>query len=302
MVIPLGTREVEAYVPPPWQFDKVLYIEKEGLEAQLAPYRLGQRYDMAIIFGKGYAATACRNLLARSDIRDMKIFVLHDADLGGYNIARTLAEATRRMPNHSVDVIDLGLTVPQAIEFGLETENFTRRRSCRPIWNSTRLRSNGSPANRYKPGTASVTTSAGVANSTRSPATSSPSSSRPVCNGTARPRNSCLLRMCWPCMRVWSATWRSPRLVERELKRMVDIDQVVRQLVAGHPGLADINEAGVRDTFTGNPTQSWRSSSEQLVRENIDAVDGLADAVRAQLAEQLAASMNDDDGETGERP
>ena len=89
-VIRLGTREVEAYIRPTWQFDKILYVEKMGLAAQLAPYQLGQRYDMAIIFGQGYAATACRDLLARSDIRDMKIFVLHDADIGGYNIARTL--------------------------------------------------------------------------------------------------------------------------------------------------------------------------------------------------------------------
>ena len=66
--------------------------------------------------------------MARSDIRDMKIFVLHDADLDGYNIARTLGEATRRMPNHNVDVIDLGLTVPQAIEYELETEKFTRKK------------------------------------------------------------------------------------------------------------------------------------------------------------------------------
>ena len=53
-----------------------------------------------------------------------------------------------------------------------------------------------------------------------------------------------------------------------------------------------------RDTFTDDPTRSWRSSAEQLVDEDIDAADGLADAVRAQLAEQLSASMNDDDGET----
>ena len=83
---------------------------------------------MAIIYGKGYAVTACRDLLARSEIRDMKIFVLHDADIDGYNIARTLGEATRRMPDHNVDVIDLGLTVPQAIEYGLETEKFTRKK------------------------------------------------------------------------------------------------------------------------------------------------------------------------------
>ncbi|HTY27699.1 MAG TPA: hypothetical protein VMD51_06065, partial [Mycobacterium sp.] len=111
-VIPLGTREVESYHPPPWQFDKVLYIEKTGLAAQLAPYQLGQRYDLAVIFGNGYSPTACRELLSRSEIRDMMLFVLHDADIDGYNIARTLGEATRRMPNHHVEVIDLGLTVP----------------------------------------------------------------------------------------------------------------------------------------------------------------------------------------------
>ena len=128
-VIPLGTREVEEYTLPPWQFDKILYIEKKGLRAQLEPYQLGERYDMAVIGGQGYAVKACRDLLARSDIRDMKIFVLHDADLDGYNIARTLGEVTRRMPYHSVDVIDLGLTVPQAIEYGLETDQFTRRKA-----------------------------------------------------------------------------------------------------------------------------------------------------------------------------
>lgn len=117
-VIRLGTREVEAYELPEWQFDKILYIEKEGLEAQLAPYRLGRRYDMAIIYGNGYSPTACRNLLARSEVRELKLFVLHDADIGGYNIARTLGEATKRMPDHDIVVIDLGLAVPQAIELG----------------------------------------------------------------------------------------------------------------------------------------------------------------------------------------
>ena len=46
-VTQLGTREVRDYTLPQWQFDKVLYIEKTGLQAQLAPYQLGQKYDMA---------------------------------------------------------------------------------------------------------------------------------------------------------------------------------------------------------------------------------------------------------------
>jgi DNA topoisomerase VI subunit A len=124
---------VHAYIPLAWQFDKVLYIKKEGLEAQLAPDQLGQRYDMAIIYGKGFAVTACRELLALLEIREMmKIFVLHDADINGYDIARTLGEATRRMPNHYVDVIDLSLTMPQAVEFGLETRRSLAASRCRP--------------------------------------------------------------------------------------------------------------------------------------------------------------------------
>ena len=86
-------------------------------------------------------------------------------------------------------------------------------------------------------------------------------------------------------------------LVWAELADMVDIDAVVRQLVADYPDLADVDEARVRDAFTDDPTRSWRSVAQQLVHEDIDAADGLADAVRAQLAEQLA-----DDDETGGPP
>ena len=59
----------------------------------------------------------------------MKIFALHDAGPAGYNIGRTLGEATDRMPHHSVDVIDLGLTVDTAIGLGLEPEEFVRDRA-----------------------------------------------------------------------------------------------------------------------------------------------------------------------------
>ena len=200
-IIRLGTREVAAYIPPSWQFDKVLYIEKEGLEAQLAPYRLGQRYDMAIIYGKGFAVTACRELLALLEIREeMKIFVLHDADINGYDIARTLGEATRRMPNHNIDVIDLGLTVPQAIEYGLETEQFTRRKALpadlelddaalewftgtpiqagygKPHYECTRCELNAFSADQLA------------------------ELSRPACNATTPQRNSCRRRKYWPSM------------------------------------------------------------------------------------------------------
>ena len=92
-------------------------------------------------------------------------------------------------------------------------------------------------------------------------------------------------------------------LVTQELASMVDIDAVVRQLLADRPDLVDVDEARIRDTFTDNPTRSWRSSAGQLVAEDIDAVRRSHRMLSAQqVAEQLAASMNDDGDETDERP
>ncbi|MCI4674786.1 ATP-binding protein [Candidatus Mycolicibacterium alkanivorans] len=297
-VIPLGTREVEAYTPPPWQFDKVLYVEKKGLAAQLAPYRLGERYDMAVIFGQGYAPTACRNLLARSDVRDMKLFVVHDADPSGYDIARTLAEATRRMPDHTIDVIDLGLTVPQAIAHGLETEKFTRKKelpadleldAAALEWftgtptsagygsfhhECRRCELNAFSADQLAEFIEAGLQSAGATTKLVPPAE--------VLDGYVRAvRDETLTELVWA-----------------ELAGMVDVDAVVRQLIDNHPELADAREARVRESFTGDPYQSWRSATEHLVRDDINAADDLDGSVRALLAEQLAAPAGD--SETGD--
>ena len=50
-----------------------------------------------------------------------------------------------------------------------------------------------------------------------------------------------------------------------------------------------------------NVDMVWAEIAEQLVSQDIDAVDGLVDAIREQIAEKLSASMNDDGDETDER-
>jgi hypothetical protein len=122
----LGTREVAAYVPPAWTYDKILVVEKAGLWPVLEAARIADRYDMAVVTSEGFAAEAPRDLLAELRSQDMTIFVLHDADHCGYNIARTLGEETERMPGHHIDVIDLGLTVEAAIGLGMDPEPYTR--------------------------------------------------------------------------------------------------------------------------------------------------------------------------------
>lgn len=126
----LGTREVDNYVLPLHLYNKILYTEKQGLWEYLQFGKFAERYDMAIIMGQGYATEAVRTLIERADKeRNYRVFVLHDADPDGYNIARTLREETARMPGYKVDVIDLGLTYDDAMAMGLKPEKFSRKKA-----------------------------------------------------------------------------------------------------------------------------------------------------------------------------
>lgn len=126
--IALGTREVADYSFPEYTFNKILYVEKEGEWPKLQAARLAERYDMAVASAKGYPVEAVRELFKQAERGDCQLFVFHDADIDGYEIARVLREATRRMPNHSVEVLDIGLTVEDALEMGLDSEPFSRKK------------------------------------------------------------------------------------------------------------------------------------------------------------------------------
>lgn len=126
--VALGTRQILAYEFPEYTFDKILYVEKEGEWPKLQAARLAERYDMAIASAKGYPVEAVRELFSRAEGGEYQLFCFHDADIDGYNIARVMREATRRMPHHSVEVIDIGLTVEDALEMGLDSEPFSRKK------------------------------------------------------------------------------------------------------------------------------------------------------------------------------
>ncbi len=126
--VAIGTREIAAYEFPEYSFDKILYVEKEGEWPKLQAARLAERYDMAVASAKGYPVEAVRELFARAEGGDYQLFVFHDADIDGYEIARVLGQETRRMPNHSVEVIDIGLSVEDALELDLDPEPFSRKK------------------------------------------------------------------------------------------------------------------------------------------------------------------------------
>jgi hypothetical protein len=100
------------------RFSSALFIEKEGFTEILKDAGIQERYDIALMSTKGLpvkAACDLANALARKAVT---IYVLHDFDLAGFKIVKTLREGTR-MAN-GTDVIDLGLRFEDVAE--LESE------------------------------------------------------------------------------------------------------------------------------------------------------------------------------------
>jgi hypothetical protein len=124
----LGTVEVANYEIPDWEYDKILYIEKEGFRQIFDAVELGQRYDMALMTAKGFATRAAKQLLDNASGKGITVLVAHDADISGYEIARTLESETRTTRGMYIKVTDLGLTVQEALEMGLQSEGVVIRK------------------------------------------------------------------------------------------------------------------------------------------------------------------------------
>jgi hypothetical protein len=165
VVVPLGTLDVRSYlgkvqrhsVPevelaiaggggfptcgPAHRFQAILFIEKEGFMPLFKAVNLAERYDLAIMSTKGLSVTASRVLVDRlcGEYR-IPLLVLHDFDKAGFSIVGTLRRSTRRYEFElDVEVIDLGLRLPNVQKCGLTSESVFYGKSS-PDWN---LRTNG---------------------------------------------------------------------------------------------------------------------------------------------------------------
>lgn len=130
---PLGDRELRDWVFPEHRYNKILVIEKTGVWRSMKErggLEFARRHDMLILVSVGYTTEAIRLLVAKGQAGEgYQLFVWHDADIDGYNIARTLREQTKRMPEHRVAVHDLGLFLEPAIDAGWMAETFTRKKA-----------------------------------------------------------------------------------------------------------------------------------------------------------------------------
>lgn len=133
--ITLGTLMVEEYERPPWTFNKLLYIEKEGAQEALKQDRWAERHDCAVMSSKGFSTRAARDLIDKLVEHDepVEVFCVHDADSSGTMIYQTLQEATKARGARKVRIINLGLEPWEAVAMGLEVETLEEAKRQKPV-------------------------------------------------------------------------------------------------------------------------------------------------------------------------
>jgi hypothetical protein len=123
--VPLGTLFVEDYDRPEWVFNKVLYIEKEGLFSILKYEKWPERHDCALMTSKGQGTRAAKDLidLLASTGEPCEFYIIHDADAAGTMIYECLQEATAARGARKVKIVNLGLEPREGRDLGLAVED-----------------------------------------------------------------------------------------------------------------------------------------------------------------------------------
>lgn len=82
---------------PAGRYGAALFVEKEGFTPILEAARISERFDIAPLSTKGMSVTAARMLIDELCGRlGLRLFVLHDFDITGFSILKTLTESGRR--------------------------------------------------------------------------------------------------------------------------------------------------------------------------------------------------------------
>lgn len=116
---------------PANRYSAVIFIEKEGFGELFRAAGIAERYDVAIMSTKGMSVTASRTLIASLHV---PVLVLHDFDQAGFAIIGTLRRSTRRFRYHGKPhVIDIGLTLDDIEQYGLEAEYQQLRQSAEAL-------------------------------------------------------------------------------------------------------------------------------------------------------------------------
>jgi hypothetical protein len=145
--ITLGDLMVEAYERPSWNFNKVVFIEKEGFSEALKDARWAERHDCMLMSSKGFTTGAAKDLVDKLAEHDepVTIFCVHDADASGTQIYQTFQEETRARGARKIQIENIGLEPWEAIDLGLEVEEVEEKDKRKPVANYVQEREDTAP-------------------------------------------------------------------------------------------------------------------------------------------------------------
>ena len=101
----------------------LLVIEKEGFQPIIDAAQIREKYDLAVLVTKGHSVIAARAMIDRHAAAGIPILVAHDLDRAGLQIFGSLgSDSNRYRFTNRPDLRRLGLTLPQVVAMGLQTE------------------------------------------------------------------------------------------------------------------------------------------------------------------------------------
>jgi hypothetical protein len=103
------------------RYDKVLYIEKTGFNEVFLAEGIQKKYNILIVSGQGYGSRSARRLLYELQQKGLKIFCMHDLDVYGVNIYRSLGVANDKF-KHDIEIADLGVTPSDVERYNIKPE------------------------------------------------------------------------------------------------------------------------------------------------------------------------------------
>ena len=110
---------------PEGRYGGVLFVEKEGFMPLMKAAKIGERFDLAITSSKGMSVTAARELIDHVCGKlGLPLYLLHDFDIAGFSIAKTLTASSRRywFRHRIKTIVDMGLRLADVEAEGLESE------------------------------------------------------------------------------------------------------------------------------------------------------------------------------------
>jgi hypothetical protein len=115
-----------ATIGPQHRYNGILFIEKEGFHEILEDAGIAQKYDLAIMSTKGIPTEAASKLVQSLET-GVKIYVVHDFDLAGFIIVKTLKHGTRLNKGYT-PVVDLGLRLDDVSDLQSEEVTYDRKK------------------------------------------------------------------------------------------------------------------------------------------------------------------------------